>query len=98
MFTSGYVNTETILHFFIVELMPGRSRLHSNQKLVSLFFSVAEKTIFPLLFWDFLLLISLFLFLNDMQSRSSVYDEKSCKAKRQKNKIFVFAEKIVFPM
>ena len=50
-----------------VELMPGRSRLHTNQELVSLFFSVDEKTFSPLLFWDFSLLITLFLFLNNMQ-------------------------------
>ena len=33
-----------------VELMPGRSCLHTNQKLVFLFFSVAEKPFFFLLF------------------------------------------------
>ena len=47
--------------------MPGRSRLHTNQKLVSLFFSVGEKTFSPYFFWDFSLLITLFLFLNNMQ-------------------------------
>ena len=44
-----------------VELMPGRSRLHANQKLVFLFFSVAEKPFFFLLFLR-LSIISPFLF------------------------------------
>ena len=47
--------------------MASRSRLHTKQKLISLFFSVVEKPFFLLLFWDFSLLISLFLFLNNMQ-------------------------------
>ena len=50
-----------------LELMASRSRLHANQKLVSLFSSVVEKPFFLLLFRDFSFLISLFLFLNNMQ-------------------------------
>ena len=87
-FVSHCILMIKISQFLLLNWCRGCSRLHSNQKLVSLFFSVAEKTFFPLLFWDFLLLISLFLFLNDMQSRSSVYDEKFSGAKRQKNRIF----------
>ena len=91
-FVSHCILMIKISQFLLLNWCRGCSRLHSNQELVSLFFSVAEKTFFPLLFWDFLLLISLFLFLNDMQSRSSVYDEKFSEAKRQKNRIFVLAE------
>ena len=47
--------------------MASRSRLHTKQKLIYLFCSVVEKPFFLLLFWDFSLLISLFLFLNNMQ-------------------------------
>ena len=47
--------------------MASRSRLHTNQKLISLFFSVVEKPFFLLLFLDFSSLISLFLFLNNVQ-------------------------------
>ena len=38
----SYFIDENFTNYF-VELMPGRSRLHTNQKLVSLFFSVVEK-------------------------------------------------------
>ena len=53
--------------------MASRSRLHTNQKLISLFFSVVEKPFFLLLFLDFSLLISLFLFLNNMQKGEVQY-------------------------
>ena len=45
----SYFIDENFTNYF-VELMPGRSRLHTNQKLVSLFFSVVEKPFFRLLF------------------------------------------------
>ena len=47
-----------------VELMPGRSRLHTNQKLVFLFFSVVEKPFFSLLFLRlFITDIAVFIFI-----------------------------------
>ena len=45
----SYFNDENFTIYF-VELMPGRSRLHTSQKLVFLFFSVVEKPFFFLLF------------------------------------------------
>ena len=45
---SDFIDENFTNYFF--ELMLGRSRLHTNQKLVSLFFSVVEKPFFRLLF------------------------------------------------
>ena len=51
-----------MIHF--VELMPGRSCLHTNQKLVFLFFSVVEKPFFSLLFLRlFITDIAVFIFI-----------------------------------
>ena len=52
-FVSHCILMIKISQFLLSNWCRGCSRLHSNQKLVSLFFSVAEKTFFPLLFWDF---------------------------------------------
>ena len=57
----SYFIGENFTNYF-VELMPGRSRLHTNQKLVSLLFSVVEKPFFRLLFGDFSSLIPPFQF------------------------------------
>ena len=49
---------------YFVELMRGRSRLHTNQKLVFLFFSVVEKPFFSLLFLRlFITDIAVFIFI-----------------------------------